>query len=133
MAFTTVSSGEGRTGMREHAAPSLCHMRQMDAPAAYRVEFYLIYVAISVAGLKMSWTARSWAPDGCASAGVASRVTDATNGGGRTGIHTTPTADDDRNSGTNLCLVREFSTVVRSSAATWPIQWAQVDLNATGA
>jgi hypothetical protein len=105
-------------------------MRQMDAPAAYRVEFYLIYVAISVAGFKMSWTARSPAPCGSRSAGVASPVTDAMNGGGGTGVHTTSSADGDRY-GSNLCVVREFSTVVTSGSATHAIPVGQVTSNTT--
>ena len=126
MSLTSLPSGEcGKTIQELHTARDLSHMREMDAPAAYRVDFYLIYVAIGVAGFNMSWTARLGAPGGSASAGVASSVTDAMNGGGCTGAHTTPIADDDRYSGSNLCLVREFSTVFTSSAATHAIQWVR--------
>lgn len=78
--------------MESHTVLDQPPMRQ----AAYQVDFYLIYVAISVAGFKMSWTARSRA-------------------------HT----DDDRYRDSNLCLVREFSNSVTSSTATHAIQWAR--------
>ena len=53
MSLTTLPSGE--RGMEPHAALDQPPARQ----AAYRVDFYLIYVAIGVTGFKMSWTARS--------------------------------------------------------------------------
>jgi hypothetical protein len=122
MPFISLPSSEHEERIQElPTAPDLSHMRPMDAPAAYRVDFYLIYMAIGVAGFKMSWTARSRTPGDSASVGAASP--DAMNGRGRIGAHTTPVADDYRFSGSNLWLVPEFSTVVTSSTATHAIQW----------
>jgi hypothetical protein len=133
MVLTKLSSvGRGTRIKEPRTGVGVSHMRQMDAPAAYRVvDFYLIYVTISVEGFKMSWTARSRTPGDCGSAGVASSVTDAMNGDGRTDVHATQIAGDDRNGGTNLCLVREFSTVATSGAAC-AIQWHQVTTNSGG-
>lgn len=90
MLFMTLSPDA--CGVEPHTALDQPPIQQ----AAYRVDFYLIYVAIGVAGFKMSWTARSRAR-----------------------------ADDDRHSDSNLCLVREFSTAVTSSTATHTVQWAR--------
>jgi hypothetical protein len=133
MVLTRLSSvGRGKRIQEPRTGVGVSHMRQMDASAAYRVvDFYLIYMAISVEGFKMSWTARSRTPGGRGSAGVAPSVTDAMNGDGRTDAHATQIAGDDRNGGTNLCLVRESSTVATSGAAC-AIQWSEVTSNSDG-
>lgn len=124
MSFITLPFGEYEKRIEElPIAPDLSHMRQVGAPAAYRVDFYLIYMAIGVAGFKMSWTARSRTPDGSAPVGAASPITETMNGHGRTGAHTTPVAKADRYSGSNLCLLPESSTVATSSTATHAIPW----------
>ena len=82
----------GNRAQGPRAVPDMSYMRQMDAPATYRIDFHLIYVAIGVPGFKMSWTTRANAPG------------------------------DDRHDGSGLCLAREFSTVLTSSAATRTIQ-----------
>jgi hypothetical protein len=93
MSFMSLLYAEyGKRVQGPHAVPDMSHMRQMSAPATYRVDFHLIYVAIGVPGFKMSWTTRPKGPG------------------------------DDRHGGSTLCLAREFSTVLTSSAATHVIQ-----------
>lgn len=129
--MSLLASEYGKRIQEPHTAPDMSHLWHMEAPAAYRVDFYLIYVAIGVPGFKMSWTARSQTPGGSVPAGVASPATGAMNGGGPAGAHTTPTADDDRYSGSDLRLVRELSTALTSSTATRAIQWGPMTSNVT--
>lgn len=122
----TLPSGEREERIQEpQTTPDLSHLRPMDAPAAYRVDFYFIYLAVGVAGFTMSWTAPSRAPGDSASAGVASPVTHTMNGQARLEAGLTPVMDDNRYSGSNLWLVPEFSTTVTSSTATQAIQWGE--------
>jgi hypothetical protein len=91
MSFMSLLYGEHRKRIQDqHTMPDMSHMRHMNAPMAYQVDFYLIYVTIGVPGFKMSWT-------------------------------TLPKAS----SGSDLCLAREFSTVLTSSAATRVVHWAR--------
>ena len=110
MAFMTlpVSSHGKRAEERAEErldAPDMSYMRQMSASAGYQVDFYLIYLAISVPGFTFAWTAPSRAPGESIPAGAAS----ATDGG--------------RHGGSDLRLVQDVSTVLTSSAATHAIQW----------
>jgi hypothetical protein len=61
--MSRLASEYGKQIQEPRTAPEMSHLRQMVAPAAYRVDFYLVYVEISVPGFKMSWKARSQTPD----------------------------------------------------------------------
>ncbi|MEU3095500.1 hypothetical protein ABZ690_11945 [Streptomyces sp. NPDC006967] len=107
---------------------------ELEANATYRVEFYIGYSSLAVAGFKTAWTTPSGATGlrSCWGAGTSPTSTTLPTGDGRWGIHGMTTAAEygTRNS-TNQAMAWETGEVTTTSAGTLALQWAQVTSDAS--
>lgn len=102
----------------------------LEANARYFVEFEIWYAAtVASGGIKTAWTVPSGVTGNRSALGLADSVSSTVpEGAGRFGTHayTTAVAYGDRQSSTNLIVVKECSTVTTSSSSgTLALQWAQ--------
>lgn len=105
-------------------------MATLEANARYLIEFEVWYASpTGASGIKTAWTVPSGVTGNRSALGLADSVSSSVpEGSGRFGVHayTTSVAYGDRQSSTNLAVIKEVSMLTTSSTAgTCALQWAQ--------